>query len=100
MTDLMKKISGPFVWTSEADNCFYVMKQLFIKASVLKQFDLKLSIFVKTDAFKFAVFSILSQKHDEHCHSVEFFFKKLDPAEQNYRTPDQELLAVYLSMMH
>ena len=76
------------------------MKQLFIKASVLKQFDLKLSIFVKTDAFKFAVFSILSQKHDEHCHSVEFFFKKLDPAEQNYRTPDQELLAVYLSMMH
>ena len=100
MTDLMKKISGPFVWTPEADNCFYVMKQLFIKASVLKQFDLKLSIFVKTDAFKFAVFSILSQKHDEHCHSVEFFFKKLGPAEQNYRTSDQELLAVYLSMMH
>ena len=88
MTDLMKKISGLFVWTPEADNCFYVMKQLFIKASVLKQFDLKLSIFVKTDAFKFAVFSILSQKHDEHCHSVEFFFKKLDPAEQNYRTSD------------
>ena len=88
MTDLMKKISGLFVWTSEADNCFYVMKQLFIKVSVLKQFDLKLSIFVKTDASKFAVFSILSQKHDEYCHSVEFFFKKLDPAEQNYRTSD------------
>ena len=100
MTDLMKKISGPFVWTPEADNCFYVMKQLFIKAFMLKQFDLKLPIFVKTDASKFAVFSILSQKHDEHCHSVEFFFKKLGPAEQNYRTSDQELLAVYLSMMH
>ena len=76
------------------------MKQLFIKASVLKQFDLKLLIFVKTDIFKFAVFSILSQKHDEHHHSVEFFFKKLDPAEQNYRTSDQELLTVYLLMMH
>ena len=100
MTDLMKKISGPFVWTPEADNCFYVMKQLFIKAPVLKQFDLKLPIFVKTDAFKFAVSDILSQKHDEHCHQVEFFFKKLDPAKQNYKTPDQELLAVYLSMMH
>ena len=76
------------------------MKQLFIKASVLKQFDLKLLIFVKTDVSKFTVFSILSQKHDDHCHSVKFFFKKLDSAEQNYRTSDQELLAVYLFMMH
>ena len=100
MTDLMKKISGPFVWTPEADNCFYVMKQLFIKAFMLKQFDLKLLIFVKTDISKFAVSDILSQKHDEHCHSVEFFFKKLGSAEQNYRTSDQELLAVYLLMMH
>ena len=96
----MKKISGLFVWTLKADNCFYVMKQLFTKASVLKQFDLKLLIFVKTDAFKFTVFSILSQKHDDHCYSVKFFFKKLGSAEQNYRTSDQELLAVYLSMMH
>ena len=100
MTDLMKKISSLFVWISETDNCFYVMKQLFIKVSVLKQFDSELLIFVKTDAFKFAVFSILSQKHDDHCHSVKFFFKKLDSAEQNYRTSDQELLAVYLFMMH
>ena len=76
------------------------MKQLFTKASVLKQFDLKLSIFVKTDASKFAVSDILSQKHDEHRQPVEFFFKKLGPAEQNYRTSDQELLAVYLLMMH
>ena len=76
------------------------MKQLFIKAFMLKQFDPELLIFVKTDAFKFAVSDILSQKHDEHCHSVEFFFKKLGPAEQNYRTLDQELLAVYLLMMH
>ena len=81
MTDLMKKISGLFVWTPEADNCFYVMKQLFIKAPVLKQFDLKLPIFVKTDAFKFAVSDILSQKHDDYWHSVKFFFKKLDSAE-------------------
>ena len=88
------------MWTLKADNCFYVMKQLFIKAFMLKQFDPELLIFVKTDAFKFAVSDILSQKHDEHCHSVEFFFKKLGPAEQNYRTSDQELLAVYLLMMH
>ena len=76
------------------------MKQLFIKASVLKQFDSELSIFVKTDAFKFAVFSILSQKHDDHCHLIELFFKKLGSAEQNYRISDQELLTVYLLMMH
>ena len=100
MTDLMRKISGLFVWTPETDNCFYVMKQLFTKASVLKQFDSELLIFVKTDAFKFTVSDILSQKHDDHCHSVEFFFKKLDSAEQNYKTSDQGLLAVYLSMMH
>ena len=96
----MKKISDLFVWTSEADNCFYVMKQLFINVFLLKRFDLKLSIFVKTDAFKFTVTDILSQKHDDHCHSVKFFFKKLDSAEQNYKTSDQELLAVYLLMMH
>ena len=76
------------------------MKQLFTKASVLQQFDSELLIFVKTDAFKFTVSDILSQKHDDHCHLIEFFFKKLDSAEQNYRTSDQELLAVYLSMMH
>ena len=76
------------------------MKQLFIKASVLKQFDSELLIFVKTDTFKFAVSGILSQKHESHCHLIEFFSKKLDSAEQNYRTLNQELLAVYLSMMH
>ena len=60
MMNLTKKINSFFVWTLKADSCFYVMKQLFIKASVLKQFDLKLSIFMKIDIFKFAFFSILS----------------------------------------
>ena len=67
---------------------------------MLKQFDLKLLIFVKMNVFKFAVSDILSQKHNDHCYSVKFFFKKLDLTEQNYRTSDQELLTVYLSMMH
>ena len=67
---------------------------------MLKQFDPELPIFVERDASKFAISGILSQKHDGHRHSVKFFFKKLGPAEQNYRTPDQELLAVYLLMMH
>ena len=88
MTDLIKKISDSFMWTLKADNCFYVMKQLFIKAFMLKQFDSELLIFVKTDAFMFAVFSIFSQKHDDHCYLIEFFFKKLDSAEQNYKTSD------------
>ena len=88
MTDLIKKISSLFTWMSETDNSFYIMKQLFIKVSVLKQFDSKLSIFVKTDASNFAVFSIFSQKHDSYCYSVKFFFKKLSSAEQNYRISD------------
>ena len=67
------------------------MKQMFIKAFMLKQFDSELSIFIKTDAFKFTISDILSQKHNSYCHSVKLFFKKLSSAEQNYRTSDQEL---------
>ena len=93
----MKKIT-PFHWSEGTEDSFWNLKQAFQTAPLLAQFDLKKSIFLKTDVSDYAVSDILSQcDSDTHWHSVTFFSRKLQSAECNYDTPDQELLTVITS---
>jgi hypothetical protein len=63
---------------------------------------------LKTDASGKAITGIISQLivwpvpagEKPEYHPVAFFSKKMDPAEENYGTPDQELMAIVKSFVH
>ena len=67
---------------------------------VLKTPQHNLLFFLETDSSGFAISGILMQKHDNKFHPVEFYSCSLSPAECNYPTPDQELLAIIKSLTH
>ena len=47
-----------------------------------------------TDASGFAIGAVLYQKIEGKLHPVAFHSRKLGPAEKNYHTTDQEMLAI------
>ena len=97
LTELIKKAT-PFQWGEEAALSFEMLKTAFLNALLLAQFNSEEYIFMKTDVSDFTVSDILSQwGTDTHWHPVAFFSCKLQPAECNYDTPDQELLVIVTS---
>jgi len=68
----------------------------FCAAPMLHDFDPRKSIRVETDASGAAISGILSQPSGipERWHPIAFFSRKLDAAELDDGTPDQELMAV------
>ena len=64
-------------------------------APILIHFDSELKIQLETDASDYAIADILSQLIALGMwHLVAFWSRKMIPAEQNYETHDQELLAI------
>ena len=59
LTELMKRITL-FHWDEGTEESFWSLKQAFQKAPLLTQFNLKESIFLKTDVSDYTVSSILS----------------------------------------
>ena len=97
LTELIKK-TVPFYWNENAALSFQTLKTVFLKALLLTQFNLKKSIFIETNISNYAVSDILSQQStDTHWHLVTFFSCKLQSAECNYDTLDQELLIIVTS---
>ena len=71
------------------------LKRRIITASILRHFDLKAIIYVKTDASDYVNRELLLQKNEkENLHSVIYFLKLMIPAEYNYNIYDKELLAI------
>jgi hypothetical protein len=85
----------PFSWDNDKEIAFTSLKEAVSKAPVLRIFDPDLLTGVETDASGFAIGAVLFQT-DENGVSrpVAFTSRKLRPAERNYPTHEQELLAV------
>lgn len=107
ITSLMrgKKKGQPaplFQWKDEEQQAFDQLKAAFTSAPILVHFDPIKPRRVETDASAFAYAGILSQPgqwpvkdgRKPIWHPVAFYSKKLEPAELNYETHDQELLAI------
>ena len=100
LTDLLKdseksKKSGPFIWEKESEQAFRTLCDKFTSASILHHFDPAKKIKLETDASGFGIAGILSQPDEEgHSRPVAFWSRKMIPAEMNYETHDQELLAI------
>ena len=99
--------SRPSFLTPKARSAFNRLQLAFIKALILRYFDLKYHIWIKTDVLDYAIGDMLSQLASKtspdgivtkadlgHWHLVAFFFGKMILAETQYETHDRELLAI------
>ena len=92
-------------WTDEVNSAFEKLKERFITAPILRQFDPNRSVYVETDASDYALAGVASQRfpepdQDDILRPVGFFSRRLTPPERNYTVHDKELLAVLSCFEH
>ncbi|TID16590.1 hypothetical protein E6O75_ATG11708 [Venturia nashicola] len=106
LTELFKgskngKQHGPFRWPVEAAHAFRTLIEAFTTAPLLRHFDPNRRLRIETDASAVAAAAILTQPQDTgHWHPIAFWSRKLTPAERNYKTYEQELLAIVAAFSH
>jgi len=110
LTSLLKgsvngKKPGPLQLDNEAAEAFRTLCTAFTEAPVLVHYDPAASTKVETDASNFACSGILSQLQsikgeNPEWHPIAFWSRKFIPAEQNYETYDQEMLAIVGAFKH
>ena len=99
LNDLLQR-DKTFEWTPAHQDAFDTLKTALTTELVLKAPQRNLPFYLETDSSGFSISGILMQKHDNRFHPVEFYACSLSPAECNYPTPDQELLAIIKSLTH
>ena len=82
------------MWTDSVEEAFQQLKQAVTSAPVLWLPNPDLPYLVATDASKLHVGAVLSQSNNGETHPIAYHSRKLTPAESNYPTHEQELLAV------
>lgn len=84
-----------FSWDADREQAFLTLKTKISSAPVLRIFDPAFLTTVETDASGFAIGAVLFQTDANGVsRPVAFTSRKLKPAERNYPTHEQELLAV------
>ena len=111
------KFTGPFSFLDEVHSAFIKLKEKFSSTPMLRHFNPKKAVHLETDASAFTIASILSQQGAgepgadwcwststiegdtaAHWHSIMFWSWTMVPTERNYRTKDQEMLAIVMSL--
>jgi len=94
LTELLAKDTR-FHWDPPQQQAFDALKNAVTTAPVLRIFDPALLSAVETDASGFAVGAVLFQTDAfGHSRPVAFTSRKMNNAERNYPTHEQELLAI------
>ncbi|CAI7797407.1 unnamed protein product [Closterium sp. NIES-53] len=93
LTDLFRQ-GAVFQWGLPQQTAFTAIKSALTSAPVLTVADPSRPYFIWTDASDVAVGAILCQDHGHGMQPLAFESRKLQPAERNYATHDQELLAI------
>jgi hypothetical protein len=84
-----------FAWNEEAEEAFETLNDAICKASVLALPEDGGEYVLHSDASKYAVGAVLSQKQqDGETRVIAFWSRKLKGAETRYPTYDRELLAI------
>ena len=109
------KFTGPFSFLDEVHSTFVELKEKFSSTPMLRHFNSKKAVHLETDASAFMITGILSQQGAgepradwcrsistiegdmaTHWHPIAFWSQTMVPAERNYRTKDQEMLAIVM----
>src|ERR1035438_8694409 len=93
LTDLLKK-DRSFTWSQAQEITFTNLKDALTHIPVLCPANPALPFTLTTDTSSFAIRAVLSQDDGLGAQPVCFGSRKLSGAEKNYRTHEQELLAV------
>lgn len=91
--NLLKK-GVPFIWTSNTDTAFQLLKQHLTSAPVLALPDFQEQFVVETDASDKGIRAVLQQKG----HPIAFMSKTLSPRYQGLSTYEKEFLAVIVAV--
>ena len=85
-----------FIWSTECDMVFNLLKSRFTSAPILHYFDFSKPSILETDASDFALGAVISQYDDDGVlHPIAFHSRSfLAVGEINYDTHDKELLAI------
>jgi hypothetical protein len=94
-----KNTSKKFKLTPKAEKSFQDLQEAFTKAPLLKHFNPSLPLILFPDASERAITDILTQIFRKECHPITFYSRKLNNTDRNYSTPNQELLAIYTSII-
>jgi hypothetical protein len=90
----------PFTWTDECEGAFAALKRAICTVPVLA-FPTKDDPFVlHTDASKYAVGAVLSQRQKDGTKVIGYYSRKLHDPETRYPTYDRELLAIRDAVTH
>ena len=84
----------PYVWTDDHTLAFETLKTKLTTAPVLQPYNPHTRPVLVTDASKFALGATLMQDSGNGLKPVAFYSRKFIPAEINYTTREQELLAI------
>ena len=71
---------NPWQWNNEQKTVFQELKNACCAQPVLKMFDPKKPIQIKTDAFDLAIGACLSQEHNKQWHPIAYLSRKFLPA--------------------
>ncbi len=102
LRDSVKDVKmNSFIWLSEAKQAFNQLRDVFMRASILRHFDSEQHICIEINTFNYAVASILSQSDDEdQWHLIAFWFRMMIDIKRNYETYDQKLLVIVAMFKH
>ena len=92
ISDLLRRKT--FIWSSEQEKSFTNIKQALTSATVLAHPRSDAEFVLSTDASQYAVGATLEQNG----HPIAYLSHRLSPAEANWDTGDQELLAVMIAL--
>jgi hypothetical protein len=93
LTDLKKK-DAPFVWGSKQQQAFDEIKKRMCEEPLLIIPNPALPYVVETDASGYAYGASLQQDQGKGLQPIAYLSRKMIPAEKNYATHEQELLAI------
>jgi hypothetical protein len=102
LTALTKKenVGQPFVLNREAQTAIEALKEAFITAPMLAQWDPDRETQIETDASGYCSGGTLMQKDDEgFFRPVAYYSKRHLPAECNYEIYDKEMLAIIQALV-
>ena len=90
-----KAIKKQFAWTNECKKAFQELKNCVCKAFILCYFNPSKQYFMETNFSNYINAGILFQLDDKNVlHLIVYFFRKMAPAECNYKIYNKELLAI------
>jgi len=90
----LTKKDSKFVWTDECNSAFLTLKDKLCSSEVLIQPDPNKPYKLETDASKFAIGCVLSQKVGNNYRPIGYYSRALNIRKRNYSVTDKELLAI------